>query len=229
MPRLPSGRLGVPLPSRTNTRNSIDSGASPTDMLSIFERQSRSSADSLRDRRSDDEFSLRRSSREEQRPTPGELEAQSSNQNFKMTRLSLQSGDSQGDRPPTRPALNRFAQVVRRVITLVRVARATSPPRPSTPATSGLPRSTLLPKAPSMLSTAGSSSPTSSRHFASETAMEATRLAALSGKVKSMGVTQTIPAHQAFVKHLQFSRDGKFLLATSGWGKTSVIFRVGVS
>ncbi|KAF9457745.1 hypothetical protein BDZ94DRAFT_1326045 [Collybia nuda] len=51
------------------------------------------------------------------------------------------------------------------------------------------------------------------------------RVADLIPKVKDLETTQDIDAHQALVKHLQFSPDGKFL-ATSSWDRTSVIFRV---
>ncbi|KAF5368873.1 hypothetical protein D9758_002838 [Tetrapyrgos nigripes] len=52
------------------------------------------------------------------------------------------------------------------------------------------------------------------------------RVAALVPKLKCLEATQDLAAHQALVRHLQFSPDGKFL-ATSSWDRTSVIFRVG--
>ncbi|KAI0701046.1 WD40-repeat-containing domain protein [Cytidiella melzeri] len=54
----------------------------------------------------------------------------------------------------------------------------------------------------------------------------AIRLAALTSKLKKMEITQEFAPHQALVRHLQFSPDGK-LFATSSWDRTSVIFRVG--
>ncbi|KAJ4467107.1 hypothetical protein C8R41DRAFT_64960 [Lentinula lateritia] len=51
------------------------------------------------------------------------------------------------------------------------------------------------------------------------------RVAALVPKLKCLEPTQDMAAHQALVRHLQFSPDGKFL-ATSSWDRTSVIFRV---
>ncbi|CAL1699128.1 unnamed protein product [Somion occarium] len=52
------------------------------------------------------------------------------------------------------------------------------------------------------------------------------RVAALVPKLKSLETTQDLAAHQALVRHLQFSPNGKFL-ATSSWDRTSVIFKVG--
>ncbi|KAF8888546.1 hypothetical protein BD779DRAFT_1439978 [Infundibulicybe gibba] len=52
------------------------------------------------------------------------------------------------------------------------------------------------------------------------------RVAALVPKLKSLETTQDLAAHQALVRHLQFSPDGRYL-ATSSWDRTSVIFRVG--
>lgn len=77
--------------------------------------------------------------------------------------------------------------------------------------------------------------------------MKGSRLAVLIPKLKRMEATQEYAPHQALVRHLQFSPDGKFF-ATSrcvhleqsinriyltyesrSWDRTSVIFRVGVS
>ncbi|KAF5368997.1 hypothetical protein D9758_002841 [Tetrapyrgos nigripes] len=52
------------------------------------------------------------------------------------------------------------------------------------------------------------------------------RVAALKPQLRSLEATQDLAAHQALVRHLQFSPDGKFL-ATSSWDRLSVIFRVG--
>ncbi|KAE9392118.1 WD40 repeat-like protein [Gymnopus androsaceus JB14] len=51
------------------------------------------------------------------------------------------------------------------------------------------------------------------------------RVAALVPKLKCLEPTQDMACHQALVRHLQFSPDGKFL-ATSSWDRTSVILRV---
>ncbi|TFK38155.1 hypothetical protein BDQ12DRAFT_631389 [Crucibulum laeve] len=53
------------------------------------------------------------------------------------------------------------------------------------------------------------------------------RVTNLVPKLVAMEPIQDLAAHQALVRHLQFSPDGKFL-ATSSWDRTSVIFRVGV-
>ncbi|CCL98725.1 uncharacterized protein FIBRA_00730 [Fibroporia radiculosa] len=58
--------------------------------------------------------------------------------------------------------------------------------------------------------------------------LRASRVAALVPKLKALEPTQDLAAHQALVRHLQFSPNGKFL-ATSSWDRTSVIFRVGDS
>ncbi|KAF8893635.1 hypothetical protein BD779DRAFT_1396588, partial [Infundibulicybe gibba] len=52
------------------------------------------------------------------------------------------------------------------------------------------------------------------------------RIAAVASKLKSLEITQDLVAHQALVRHLQFSPDGRYL-ATSSWDKTSAIFGVG--
>ncbi|KAH7910198.1 hypothetical protein BJ138DRAFT_1180462 [Hygrophoropsis aurantiaca] len=52
------------------------------------------------------------------------------------------------------------------------------------------------------------------------------RILSLVPKLKGLEPTQELPAHQALVRHLEFSPNGKFL-ATSSWDRTSVIFRVG--
>ncbi|KAJ3763939.1 hypothetical protein EV360DRAFT_91547 [Lentinula raphanica] len=51
------------------------------------------------------------------------------------------------------------------------------------------------------------------------------RVAGLVPRLKCLEPTQDMAAHQALVRHLQFSPDGKYL-ATSSWDRTSVIFRV---
>ncbi|KDQ58352.1 hypothetical protein JAAARDRAFT_34151 [Jaapia argillacea MUCL 33604] len=52
------------------------------------------------------------------------------------------------------------------------------------------------------------------------------RVAALSQRLRSLQPTQEWQPHQALVRHLQFSPNGKFL-ATSSWDRTCQIFRVG--
>ncbi|TFK38127.1 WD40-repeat-containing domain protein [Crucibulum laeve] len=52
------------------------------------------------------------------------------------------------------------------------------------------------------------------------------RLADLLPNLTALEPIQDLAAHQALVRHLQFSPDGKYL-ATSSWDRTSVIFRVG--
>ncbi|KAI5985218.1 hypothetical protein EDC04DRAFT_2590459 [Pisolithus marmoratus] len=45
-------------------------------------------------------------------------------------------------------------------------------------------------------------------------------------KLKPLAPIQELGAHQALVRHLQFSPNGKFWLHPGGWDRTSVIFRV---
>ncbi|KAL4062342.1 hypothetical protein J3A83DRAFT_4110084 [Scleroderma citrinum] len=59
-------------------------------------------------------------------------------------------------------------------------------------------------------------------------ALRNNRMAANVEKLKMLGPIQELAAHQALVRHLQFSPNGKYL-ATSSWDRTSVIFRVGQS
>jgi WD repeat-containing protein 26 len=56
--------------------------------------------------------------------------------------------------------------------------------------------------------------------------LKGSRLAAVGPKLRSLTATHELAAHQALVRHLQFSPDGKWL-ATSSWDRTSVVFRVG--
>ncbi|KAI0296480.1 hypothetical protein BC826DRAFT_1005402 [Russula brevipes] len=56
--------------------------------------------------------------------------------------------------------------------------------------------------------------------------VQSSRVAALVTKLRGLTPTQDLAAHQALVRHLQFSPNGKFL-ATSSWDHTSVIFHTG--
>ncbi|KAN0131940.1 WD40 repeat-like protein [Lactarius tabidus] len=56
--------------------------------------------------------------------------------------------------------------------------------------------------------------------------MQSSRVAGLVSKLRGLEPTQDLAAHQALVRHLQFSPNGKFL-ATSSWDRTSVIFNTG--
>ncbi|KAK7044558.1 catabolite degradation [Favolaschia claudopus] len=51
------------------------------------------------------------------------------------------------------------------------------------------------------------------------------RIATLRPKLQKLQPTEALEAHQALVRHLQFSPDGKFL-ATSSWDRTSIIWRI---
>ena len=54
------------------------------------------------------------------------------------------------------------------------------------------------------------------------------KMGLMTSKLAELGVNYDLSPHSALVRHMQFSPDGKFL-ATAGWDKTSVVFRVGVS
>ncbi|KAJ3781345.1 hypothetical protein GGU10DRAFT_367113 [Lentinula aff. detonsa] len=76
--------------------------------------------------------------------------------------------------------------------------------------------------------TSSSLIPTDRKRIMAEPPVKAivrSRVAKLVPKLKCLEPTQDMAAHQALVRHLQFSPDGKFL-ATSSWDRTSVIFRV---
>ncbi|KIJ16615.1 hypothetical protein PAXINDRAFT_98453 [Paxillus involutus ATCC 200175] len=59
-------------------------------------------------------------------------------------------------------------------------------------------------------------------------ALRGSRVANAIDKLKTLDTSQDMGAHQALVRHLQFSLNGQYL-ATSSWDGTSVIFRVGES
>ncbi|KAJ6588705.1 hypothetical protein B0H19DRAFT_1367253 [Mycena capillaripes] len=105
-------------------------------------------------------------------------------------------------------------------------ATATSPPEPST--------ATNSPTLP----TAGSERTSSStlttpfgerkRTLADEPVkaiLARSRITTLRPKLLKLEATEALEAHQALVRHLQFSPDGKFL-ATSSWDRTSIIWRI---
>ncbi|KAH9996706.1 WD40-repeat-containing domain protein [Russula compacta] len=58
------------------------------------------------------------------------------------------------------------------------------------------------------------------------TPVQSSRVAGLIPKLRGLTPTQDLVVHQALVRHMQFSPNGKFL-ATSSWDHTSVIFRTG--
>jgi WD40 repeat protein len=109
----------------------------------------------------------------------------------------------------TSPARTRFASLVRAAVLMRRSTAGATP--------------ALMLTSPARQRTASSSRfPTMG-----PVGVKTSRLAALTPKLRSLEPTQDLAAHQALVRHLQFSPDGKYL-ATSSWDRTSVIFRVGV-
>ncbi|KAF8524312.1 WD40 repeat-like protein [Hysterangium stoloniferum] len=58
------------------------------------------------------------------------------------------------------------------------------------------------------------------------TAAKVSRIIHLANSLKSLDITETLPAHHALVRHLQFSPNGKWM-ATCSWDRTSVLYKVG--
>ncbi|KAI9509319.1 WD40 repeat-like protein [Russula earlei] len=103
------------------------------------------------------------------------------------------------------PSRVRFVQAVRNVI---KMQQATAPHAQLT-----------RPLSPNILIPDGV-------HQSQPMPVQSSRVASLVSKLRGLTPTQDLEAHQALVRHLQFSPNGKFL-ATSSWDHTSVIFRTG--
>ncbi|KAH7885671.1 hypothetical protein F5I97DRAFT_1809446 [Phlebopus sp. FC_14] len=108
-------------------------------------------------------------------------------------------------------ARQRFVNAIRSVIMLQSTARPMSPRRDSSWETPIVDRSGM---SPGRFSDPGMS------------ALRAGRVSTSMEKLKAFEPVHDLIAHQALVRHLQFSPNGKYL-ATSSWDRTSVIFRVG--
>ena len=108
--------------------------------------------------------------------------------------------------PPVRRG--RFASAVRSVVMLQTAAIAAGPAGPASPFT---PR-----RRATSVTLTNDVAETSSKNPASNNMipLRGSRVAILIPKLKSLETTQDLAAHQALVRHLQFSPDGKFL-ATS--------------
>ena len=126
-------------------------------------------------------------------------------------------------------ARRRFANAIRSVMMLRATARPTSPYRnPSFETPIGQSAAVVM----------------SPRFPDPGMSLRGVRVASAIDKLKALDTSQEMAAHQALVRHLQFSPNGKYL-ATSryvtlpsadngltniiSWDRTSVIFRVGVS
>jgi WD40 repeat protein len=107
------------------------------------------------------------------------------------------------------PARNRFASLVRAAVLMRRSASVATP--------------AMMLASPTRRRTHSSSHQDTIGAFG----VKGSRLATLTPKLKSLEPTQDLAAHQALVRHLQFSPDGKYM-ATSSWDRTSVVFKVGV-
>ncbi|KAF8141847.1 WD40-repeat-containing domain protein [Boletus edulis] len=112
-------------------------------------------------------------------------------------------------------ARQRFVNAIRSVIMLQATARPMSPRRNSSFDTPIVPISAALPMSPGRFPDPGMS-------------LRGVRVTSAIDKLKALATSQEMAAHQALVRHLQFSPNGKYL-ATSSWDRTSVIFRVGES
>ncbi|KAI0301606.1 WD40-repeat-containing domain protein [Multifurca ochricompacta] len=142
--------------------------------------------------------------------SPASLATEAKSMHDSTVSFSLPSEKASGNlgipTSPERPRA-RFAQAVRSVI---RMQQAAAPKSPRTRSLS-----------PSLLS------PDRIRRNDSQPVpMQNTRVATLLPKLRALAPTQDLAAHQALVRHLQFSPDGRFL-ATSSWDRTSVIFHAG--
>ncbi|KAF8591362.1 WD40 repeat-like protein [Ramaria rubella] len=152
------------------------------------------------------------------------VRAESIGTTTKLTEASAAPVETKDDaQSPTTPqrltGKGRFAGAVRSVIMLQNASTTSSPIGTSR-------KLTGLSAVVGALQ--NSSSPGVSRRGSSEpfTAAKLSRIILLSHSLKNLEITETLPAHQALVRHLQFSPDGKWL-ATCSWDRTSVLFRVG--
>lgn len=128
----------------------------------------------------------------------------------------LVNGAPVPESPTTSPARGRFASLVRSAVVMLRARDGLSQGRLRAPTRRRTMSATALAPDGTRVADQGPLG-----------GLKASRLAKLAPRLKSLETTQDLAAHQALVKHLQFSPDGKFL-ATSSWDRTSVIFRVGV-
>jgi len=144
-----------------------------------------------------------------------------------FTLPSEKSSGMTGTPTASPPSRGRFAQAVRNVIRMQQATQLTRSLSPALLMPDGTRRQDTLPMP-----------------------MQASRVAGLVPKLRGLMPTQVLEAHQALVRHLQFSPNGKFL-ATSrlvslrpgrekntwgtddsechSWDHTSVIFQAGVS
>ncbi|KAF9244203.1 WD40-repeat-containing domain protein [Melanogaster broomeanus] len=111
----------------------------------------------------------------------------------------------------------RFRNAVRAVIKLQSATR--SPTRPGLPRRDSWWQTSLNAKP----ETSASPVP-DARTFV----MRGDRVATAIDQLKALELSQELTSHQALVRHVQFSANGKYL-ATSSWDRTAVIFRVGES
>jgi hypothetical protein len=112
-------------------------------------------------------------------------------------------------------ARQRFVNAIRSVIMLQSTTRPMSPTRNPSFDTPIVPGSAAIPMSPGRFPDPGMS-------------LRGVRVTGAIDKLKALDTSQEMAAHQALVRHLQFSPNGKYL-ATSSWDRTSVIFRVGES
>lgn len=107
--------------------------------------------------------------------------------------------------PPVNPARTRFTNIVRSVMMMRSAAGSTATPTPSRKRT--LSADNGKPAEPPGM-------------------VRKSRVARLIPRLKQMEMWLDLSPHQALVRHLQFSPNGRYL-ATSSWDRTSVIFKIG--
>lgn len=137
------------------------------------------------------------------------------------TEKEKEKEETANDPPKRSRAKSRFANVVRSVIMLQNASSSSPGPTGTARKISGMASAIKAFEN-------GTRKGSSSRRDSAETftAAKLSRIIHLRNSLKHLEVSETLLAHQALVRHLQFSPNGKWL-ATCSWDRTSVLFKVG--